>query len=92
MIIHRVSQLTNAKHAIELPVTELHFRELLNSGRPIEQVMPHLTPAQIKFIQTGITEEEELAHAAAQEAKAAEVVIETVVDSGSLDTTYKKRR
>lgn len=57
MKIQRISALTNQVHIHEINVTQKQLDEW-RSGALIQNVMPHLSPADREFIMTGTTEEE----------------------------------
>lgn len=54
MLIRKVSELTHEINEMELDVTEEQIRRW-QAGEKIQNVMPHLTPAEREFIMSGIT-------------------------------------
>jgi hypothetical protein len=58
MIMTQQSQLTGAMNTRDIDVTEQELREWISSGRPIQQVLGHLSAADREFLLTGATPEE----------------------------------
>lgn len=57
MLIQRVSMLSGARNAREIPVTQEQL-DAWNSGVLIQNAMPNLSADDREFIKTGITPEE----------------------------------
>jgi hypothetical protein len=58
MKVTRRSSFTGALHTRELAVTADQLDELAHSGKPIQQVLPHLSPDDREFLLTGATPQE----------------------------------
>lgn len=56
MKITRFDPVSGKTNTQELPITEEQYAAW-ESGKLIQNAMPHLTPSQREFIMTGITEE-----------------------------------
>jgi len=57
MKISRTSMFTGVTRFVDLPITEEQL-EKWHAGALIQQVFPHLSPDERKFLMTGITAEE----------------------------------
>ncbi len=57
MKITRKSPLTGSEHTLDIDVTEEQMKKM-EQGLPLRVCFPHLVPADIEFIATGITQEE----------------------------------
>lgn len=57
MKITRVSELTKVEHTLDLDITEEQM-ENYDKGVPLRAAFPHLVPADLVFLATGVTQEE----------------------------------
>jgi hypothetical protein len=61
MIIRRESPFSGTLHEMDLPVTAEQLLELarpIGERRLIQEIFPHLTPAERTFVSSGITPQE----------------------------------
>lgn len=58
MKITRESPLTHEVTTLDLPVTEEQMRRYFRREDLIQNIFPHLTPAEREFIKTGYTAED----------------------------------
>ena len=64
MKITKTSSLTKVEHIMEIDVTFAQLWQIDNRTDLVQNIVPHLTPAECEFLLTGITNEEwELAFA-----------------------------
>jgi hypothetical protein len=64
MKITKTSSLTKVEHIMEIDVTFAQLWQIDNRTDLVQNIVPHLTPAEREFLLTGITSEEwELAFA-----------------------------
>ena len=64
MKITKTSSLTKVEHIMEIDVTFAQLWQIDNRTDLVQNIVPHLTPAEREFLLTGITNEEwELAFA-----------------------------
>ena len=57
-IIERTSPFTGIKHKMKMDVTLTQIEEWKKGTRPIQEMLPHLSPDEREFLMTGITPEE----------------------------------
>jgi hypothetical protein len=58
MRITKKSILTGKTRTIDLPITEAQYARYHAGAELIQDILPHLTPAEREFLMTGITDEE----------------------------------
>ena len=58
MKLTKISVWTEKENTMEMPFTELQYRDWLDSEQTGMQMFPHLTEDQYHFLLTGITPEE----------------------------------
>jgi hypothetical protein len=58
MRITKKSILTGKTRTIDLPITEAQLARYHAGEALIQDILPHLTPAEREFLMTGITDEE----------------------------------
>jgi hypothetical protein len=58
MLIQAKSMLTGVEHQREIEVTLTQYAAWQNSGKPIQEVLGHLSADDREFLMTGITPEE----------------------------------
>lgn len=58
MKISMKSILTGKTHIRDLPITEAQYARYHAGAELIQDILPHLTPADREFLMTGITDEE----------------------------------
>jgi len=57
MLITKTSSLSGIERTLDLPITEQQVKAW-EDGELIQNVMPHLTPAEHEFVITGVVQEE----------------------------------
>jgi hypothetical protein len=58
MLVEKRSPISGKTNTMEIPATETEITMWYHSGKPIQDVLPHLNADQREFLMTGITPEE----------------------------------